>query len=136
MSTKETSFATPFVCILVVLASIALPVGCARRESPPEPYYDLTFVNSTDQLVTEVVVTFGGYELDLGHIGGGVTKSEVGCMEPVSRSITLRWRAPGGESQQWNATIGETLPEDFEGEISLTLHPNSEVVIAVTHGRR
>jgi len=121
--------------LALALLAVALPGlfgGCADRTTA-EPYYSITFVNGTDQAVTDVKIAFGDYTLDRGTIASGVTKSEVGCMEPVARSIAARWTAPGGTAHQWQQTIRPALPDGFEGEIRLTLNADGAVALTITH---
>ena len=108
--------------------------GCSEK-APQEPYYNLSIQNAGDLTMKDVFLSFGEYEWALGDLAPIVTKTEVGCMEPVPTSLSLQWRSDEGRKHEKQVRITEPLPRDFQGSITLKVNSNNAVVLSISHKR-
>ena len=121
--------------IAVFFVAVGLPTGCGRS-TDGEPYYNLTVQNLSGNSIFTVTLSFSDYEWDVGDLGLGITKTQVGCMEPPPSTLTLSWAVSGGEPQQRKIILTEFLPADFEGEITVQMNPEGNVILNVEHKER
>lgn len=114
--------------IVIAIIAASFICGCGHSTGD-EPYYNITVQNLRDGSVSNVVLSFGDYEWNLGEVGAGITKTEVGCMEPVPSSLTLSWTFPDGSAQRREIRLVESLAPNFDGALVLKFEPDGTVTL-------